>query len=302
MLGILALLLTGALSAAGAVSVTGPRAHEAASARARAVHQVRTQPVPKPSIRAKPATRTSQSSALFSFTDRQRRVTFQCSLDGSAFKSCSSPTRYGLIETKTSCPKHVKKPRHGKPKPCHPATKRSGTPLAPGRHTYRVRAKGRSGELSSPASYTWTIETQPSPVTPSPVTPPVTPPATPPVETGTSHSFSISTPAVGPLYPGAPPLTLPLTLHNPSGGPIYVTSLTVAVTSNPAGCDSATNVGLLQSTASTATPVVIPANGSVTLPAQGVSAPAIGLVDLPVNQDACKNGTFSLSYTGGAHS
>jgi hypothetical protein len=48
--------------------------------------------------------------------------------------------------------------------------------------------------------------------------------------------------------------------------------------------------------------VRVPAGGSVTLPMQGVSAPTIRLLNLPVNQDACKNARFSLSYSGSAHS
>jgi hypothetical protein len=98
-------------------------------------------------------------------------------------------------------------------------------------------------------------------------------------------------------------LPIPLTLNNPNGVPTYVTGLTVTVTSNTAACDSAQNISLTQAGVSPATPVVIPANGSVTLPAQGVSAPAIQLVDLvAVNQDACRGASFPLRYAGSGHS
>jgi len=108
--------------------------------------------------------------------------------------------------------------------------------------------------------------------------------------------------AGGLLYPGAAPQAIRLTLSNPNGISIFVTSLTVTVPSGPAGCDSATNLILAQSSVSSAAPVEIQAHGSVTLPAQGRSAPAIGLMDLPVNQDSCQNARFPLSFTGSAHS
>ena len=47
--------------------------------------------------------------------------------------------------------------------------------------------------------------------------------------------------------------------------------------------------------------VIVPANGSLDLPAQGVSAPQIRLQDLSTNQDVCKNKSFQLSYTGTSH-
>ena len=106
----------------------------------------------------------------------------------------------------------------------------------------------------------------------------------------------------GRLYPGALPLGIPLTLSNPNSVPIHVTRVTVAVTSGPIGCDTATNARLQQSNASDAIPVEVPANGAVTLPAEGVSAPTIQLVDRPVNQDACTNATFPLRFSGSAHS
>jgi hypothetical protein len=118
------------------------------------------------------------------------------------------------------------------------------------------------------------------------------------------ENFSISTGEIigGPLYPGAPPEAIRVTLANPNDVAIFVTSLTVTVPSGPAGCDSATNIGLAQSDVSSAAPLEIQAHGSVTLPAQGRSAPTIQLVNLPVNQDACQNARFPLSFTGSAHS
>ena len=49
--------------------------------------------------------------------------------------------------------------------------------------------------------------------------------------------------------------------------------------------------------------VVVPANSSVTLPAQGVAAPTIRLQNRNFDQTpTCAGQTFSLTYTGSAHS
>src|SRR4029077_11075473 len=93
-----------------------------------------------------------------------------------------------------------------------------------------------------------------------------------------------------------------LTLANPNGVSIFVTSVIVTVPSGPAGCDSATNISLAQSNMSSVEPVKIQAHGSITLPAQGRTAPTIQLLNLPVNQDACQRARFPLSFTGSAHS
>jgi len=102
------------------------------------------------------------------------------------------------------------------------------------------------------------------------------------------------------LYPGALPVTLPLTVQNPNSAPIRVTALRVSVAADPPGCPSADNLALGQSNASRSLPLEVPAGGSVHLPAQGVTAPTIQLRDLPVNQDACKNARIPLEFTGSA--
>jgi len=47
--------------------------------------------------------------------------------------------------------------------------------------------------------------------------------------------------------------------------------------------------------------VQVPRNGSVTLPAQGASAPTMQMVD-DGNQNACKNLAFHVDDSGSAHS
>jgi hypothetical protein len=105
---------------------------------------------------------------------------------------------------------------------------------------------------------------------------------------------------LGALYPGAPAQALPLAITNPNPVPIFLTSLQVKATADPAGCASAENLVLAGSSASSTAPVKIPAGGSVSLPAPGTSAPSIQLRDLPVNQDACQRTQFPLAFSGTA--
>jgi hypothetical protein len=103
--------------------------------------------------------------------------------------------------------------------------------------------------------------------------------------------------------PGAKPVMLALRLGNSSGKRRYVTRLTVAVARSPSRCRSSANLRIVQSNVSSRRPIRIPARGSVTLPAQGVSAPTIQLLNRPVNQDGCKGARFPLrfAFTHSAH-
>jgi hypothetical protein len=204
---------------------------------------------PAPHIAGHPTEETSSSSATFAFTDDERHIRFQCSVDTRAWRVCSSPFSYRRLSV--------------------------------GAHYFRVRALEPPAPPSPAARFDWRV------VTPS---------------SGESFSISVGEIAGGLLYPGAAPQTIRITLSNPNDVSIFVTSLSVTVPSGPAGCDSATNIGLAQSDVSSVAPVQISAHGSLTLPAQGRSAPTIGLVNLPVNQDACQNARFPLSVTGSAHS
>jgi hypothetical protein len=118
-----------------------------------------------------------------------------------------------------------------------------------------------------------------------------------------AKSFSIRSSGVRPpaLLPGSSPSPIALTLTNPNRARIFVTRLRVAVTSSPPSCPSAQNVRVVQSNATRAHPIAIPARSSVRLPAWGRSAPKIQLVDRPVNQDGCKGGRFALRFSGKAY-
>jgi MYXO-CTERM domain-containing protein len=70
---------------------------------------------------------TNATSATFTFASNESGATFECSLDGAAFAACSSPGTYSA--------------------------------LTDGAHTLQVRAKDPVGNLSTPASRTWTVDT-----------------------------------------------------------------------------------------------------------------------------------------------
>jgi hypothetical protein len=92
-----------------------------------------TTPPPTPTISSNPTNPTNQTSASFNFSDTQSGVTFVCSLDSSSDTACTSGKSYFS--------------------------------LAQGSHTFSVKAKDSSDNLSTPASFTWTIDTTPPLVT-----------------------------------------------------------------------------------------------------------------------------------------
>jgi len=148
--------------------------------------------------------------------------------------------------------------------------------LTAGAHSFSVRALGAGGRQSRSARFRWQV-LEP-------------------------RDFSIQPrlEGIGALYPGAPPVQLPLTIVNPNAVPILVTGLRATATADPLGCARAENLLLTESSASPAAPIEVPAKGSVALPAAGASPPAIQLRDLPVNQDACQNARFPLAFIGEA--
>jgi len=159
------------------------------------------------------------------------------------------------------------------------------TGLVPGEYAFAVRALSRKGRPGPDVAYGWQV------VAPASVAVEVVAQGKP---------FSIEqTGSLAPLYPGEPAQPVPLTIGNPNSTPIEVTSLTVVLGSSAAGC-AAENFELTASSASPATPLVVPAEGTVDLPATGITAPSISLLDLPVNQDACQGAELELALSGEA--
>jgi hypothetical protein len=82
---------------------------------------------PGPAIGGGPPAATNQTGATFAFSDGETLVGFSCRIDGAPFAPCSSPKSYAG--------------------------------LADGPHTFAVRAQDAAGNLSSPSSYDWTVDT-----------------------------------------------------------------------------------------------------------------------------------------------
>jgi hypothetical protein len=152
-----------------------------------------------------------------------------------------------------------------------------------GQHQFAVRAVDAAGNVSGSLSYSWKVAA------------------------GSIQDFTIDGNATGLLYPGGVARPIAITLHNPNNLPIYVSALTVSATvDTPRGCSHGDLV-ITQANLATATQspnaIVIPANGTVTLPAQDVAAPTIRLLDNGHDQTpSCAGQTFSLGYSGSAHS
>ncbi|MCW2756418.1 MAG: hypothetical protein JWO46_164 [Nocardioidaceae bacterium] len=114
-----------------------------------------------------------------------------------------------------------------------------------------------------------------------------------------NRTFTISGSADRLLAPGAPSGAMDLALTNPANAALKVTSLTVTVTgTNHAGCGP-------ENYAVTAYggpfPLAVPANSTRTLQQLGVPRaqwPQVAMLNLPVNQDACKGATVQLHLAG----
>jgi hypothetical protein len=153
--------------------------------------------------------------------------------------------------------------------------------LTVGAHVFCVRAVNGSGAVGPETCVSWTVLASPS--VPEP-----------------SGPFRITGGIPSALSPGSSQ-SLALTVSNPFDFAIRVTSLTVTIRpgSTQPGCDGPSNLSIAQSnTSGGAIWIVVPARGSVTLPAQGATAPIVTMLDLPTNQDACKGAVFTADFSG----
>ena len=288
---------------------------------------------PTPSITAKPALLSNTTSPSFSFSDTESGVTFQCKLDGSGFAACSSPRSYsGLAQgphtfavqavdaagnssgsatwawsidsIAPAAPVLTTKPTD----PTFNATNILGwtdseagvnfqcslengawfactTPYTYfivtsnyGQHQFAVRAIDAAGNISAGTSYSFKYEKKlPTSGVPFTIT------------------GSVSGLSIGVWKP------IEVTISNPNSVTIFVSALTVEVSTNSGsgGCDLS-NFELQQSNVTSSLTVAVPANDFVVLPAQRAIAPQIRLKNLSTNQDVCKGKSFTLTYSGTA--
>jgi hypothetical protein len=156
--------------------------------------------------------------------------------------------------------------------------------LAPGGHVFAVRAFNRDDRSGPAVSYSWRQADPPS--RPEQVDP---------------KPFAIEARGeLEDLYPGYPPQPVPILIANPNSVPIEVTSLTIAIAGDPPNC-SAENFAVTPSSVSPTAPLAVPANSSVSLPTATTSAPTLSMLNLSVNQDACRGAEVPLVFSGEAH-
>ena len=159
--------------------------------------------------------------------------------------------------------------------------------LAPGDHLFAVRAFTREGRPGPAISHSWQQVERPPQREAELVDP-------------RPFSIELQDGAAEGLYPGHPARQLPVRINNPNSVAIEVTSLTVAIDSGTSQCPPE-NFELVSSGASPQVPLVVPAGGSVSLPSPTVAAPSIRMLDLPVNQDACRGAEIPLVFDGEAY-
>ncbi len=158
------------------------------------------------------------------------------------------------------------------PRPCEANVVYRG--LDAGDHSFLVAAQ-RSGRRAVRADFGWrVIEPEPFEVEPKPA-------------------------SVGPLYPGAAPTPIQVVISNPNSRPITLNTLRVTASGDAPGCDPARNLALTAPDLGDAPPR-IPAHGTLALPSADIPAPTIALRELGVNQDACQDASFALSFSGSA--
>jgi hypothetical protein len=166
------------------------------------------------------------------------------------------------------------------------------TGLTPGSHSFAVRVFNHEERVGEAVGFEWrqTVEVAAPPQQASEVAVPFEPKQFTVVALQNPEN----------LYPGLAPTPIPVRVANPNDVAIEVTEIAAAIVEPPADC-GAENFELTPAGVSPEDPVLVPANGSVELPAAGLAAPTIKMLDLPVEQDACRGAEIPLVFSGEAH-
>jgi large repetitive protein len=289
---------------------------------------------PTPTITAKPASLSNTTSPSFAFTDTEAGVGFLCRLDAGAYVACTTPTSYsGLAQGGHSFSVEAKDAAGNVsagaatwswtidsiPPPAPALTFKPDDPNGDGIADFDW--------TESEAGVTFKCSIENGPFTACPSTSAHAAHYIVDVSNDGTHQFAVSAfdnagnagttsyswkvlhavnvvvdgNAVGLLYPGGPARPIALTLHNPNNFPVTISLITVSasdtMSASPAGCGASTNVALVQSNVGNGLSpqtVTVPANTNLLLPA--ANRPTISLLDTGLDQQKCKNGTFTLSY------
>jgi hypothetical protein len=118
------------------------------------------------------------------------------------------------------------------------------------------------------------------------------------VSAGQGKNFGLAGSADRLLAPGVSGF-IDVAITNPNNQPLNVTSLTVSVTGTSKAACTTSNYSVTQFSGSY--PITVPANSTRTLSQLGIAQaqrPKVTMVNLPVNQDVCKNTGITLGLTG----
>ena len=232
---------------------------------------------PAPTILSAPPRITHRTTAAFRYADVQPNVTFRCALDNVRLGRC--PLK-GVIYRE----------------------------LSTGVHEFKIAAQeGRL--LSEPVWWRWKVMPNGDKRDRRPQrrrTPTTIAAGAPSDSPDVIDTFTITGSVDGLLAPGR---TLPVNLvfRNPFDFEIKVVSVTISIgdmtmragRTNP-GCVGTTNLRVVQTLG--ATPI-LPSHARRSLEQLDVPRwqwPKVSMPNLAINQDTCKNSTFSLRYTGSA--
>ena len=285
-----------------------------------------------PTITSGPSGHTNSTSATFAFKSTPTPAGYQCKLDGGSFSTCTSTKTYGALTaglhtfsvealdggftsspavrtwtvdlTVPTAPTISSGPENptiattahfvfvpaeegvtfecrldGDAKSC--VSPFDYKRISDGDHIFSVVAIDGAGNHSPAATWSWTVLI--------------------------NKAFGISGDAIGPLLPGLDATPLNLKISNPYNFAIRVLTVDVTVESSTAhDCDVEDSFEQTTQPFTLTTELVISANSEVHLrslhpddwPADW---PAIAMWDNPnVNQDACQDAAFNLTYTGTA--
>ncbi len=288
-----------------------------------------TPPAAAPTITAGPTGLVNSSSATFSFTG-EANAKFQCALESTgSFAACTSPASYSGLSQGAHTFRVRQIDAAGNAGTAVASRSWTVDTIAPPAPVITSKPDDPNGD--GIANFTWTdsdasvtfrcsLENKPSTTCASPLRTLVD------VSNDGQHQFAVSAldaagnastttytwkvlkavnvvvdgDAIGLLYPGAPAQRIALTVHNPNNFPVVMSSITTSVSASPAGCPAGSvggdpaNIAIQQSSVAAGNTFTVAANQSLPLPA--ALSPAIRLVDTGRNQDACKNGSFKLTY------
>jgi hypothetical protein len=281
---------------------------------------------PVPTIVGKPASLSTTASPSFVFTDAESGVGFLCRLDGGLSAPCSSPKGYfnlaqgahtfevqavdaaGNTSAAAGYAWSIDSIAPDAPvftdKPSDPASSAIST------FAWTASEAGLRFECNVDQSNVWDACTSPHTTTVSTSSSEMHQFRVVAIDAAGNRSpvttyqwkladigFTVTGGADGLLAPGIS-RSLALTIRNDQNFPIYVTGLTVTATGSPAGCAASTNLQITPSPISDGQRFTVPTKSSAALPA--ALRPRVMLRNLPVNQDACKRGTFTFEYSGSA--